>query len=94
MEPRLNFYKFGFETMNAMSALVKKMPRSGLGKSLIELVRLCAFQINGCACCVEVHTSDARTAGESERRLSAVAVGRETLSPVILGAQLQIGRNP
>ena len=42
------------------------------------MVRLRASQINGCAYCIDVHTSDARKAGESERRLSAVAVWRET----------------
>ena len=40
MEPCLNFYKFGSETMKAMSAREKQIPRSRLDKSLIELVRL------------------------------------------------------
>ena len=78
MEPRLNFYKSGPEAMKAMSALEQQNARSGLDKSLVELVRLRASQINGCAYCIDVHTSDARKAGESERRLSAVAVWRET----------------
>jgi len=78
MEPRLNFYKSGPEAMKAMSALERQIARSGLEKSLIELVRLRASQINGCAYCVDVHTADARKAGESERRLSTVAVWRET----------------
>lgn len=78
MEPRLNFYKFGPEAMKAMSALEQQIARSGLEKTLIELVRLRASQINGCAYCIDVHTSDARKAGESERRLSTVAVWRET----------------
>lgn len=78
MEPRLNFYKSGPEAMKAMTALEQQIARSGLEKSLIELVRLRASQINGCAYCIDVHTSDARKAGESERRLSTVAVWRET----------------
>ena len=78
MEPRLNFYKSGPEAMKAMSALEQQIARSGLDKSLVELVRLRASQINGCAYCIDVHTSDARKAGESERRLSTVAVWRET----------------
>jgi AhpD family alkylhydroperoxidase len=77
MEPRLNFYS-GPEAMKAMSALEQQIARSGLEKSLIELVRLRASQINGCAYCIDVHTSDARKAGESEFRLSTVAVWRET----------------
>ncbi len=78
MEPRLNFYKSGPEAMKAMSALEQQIARSGLEKSLIELVRLRVSQINSCAYCIDVHTSDARKAGESERRLSTVAVWRET----------------
>ena len=78
MEPRLNFYKFGPEAMKAMSSLEQQIARSGLEKTLIELVRLRASQINGCAYCIDVHTSDARKAGESERRLSTVTVWRET----------------
>ena len=78
MEPRLNFYKSGPEAMKAMSALEQQIARSGLEKSLLELVRLRASQINGCAYCIDVHTADARKAGESERRLSTVAVWRET----------------
>ena len=41
-------------------------------------MRLRASQINGCAYCIDVHTADARKAGEGERRLSTVAVWRET----------------
>jgi AhpD family alkylhydroperoxidase len=78
MEPRLNFYKSGPEAMKAMSALEQQIARSGLEKSLIELVRLRASQINGCAYCIDVHTADARKAGESERRLSTLSVWRET----------------
>jgi AhpD family alkylhydroperoxidase len=78
MEPRLNFYKSGPEAMKAMSGLEQQIARSGLEKSLIELVRLRASQINGCAYCIDVHTSDARKAGESERRLATLAVWRET----------------
>lgn len=78
MEPRLNFYRSGPEALKAMSSLEQQIARSGLEKSLIELVRLRASQIKGCAYCIDVHTSDARKAGESERRLSTVAVWRET----------------
>jgi alkylhydroperoxidase AhpD family core domain len=45
---------------------------------LIELVKLRASQINGCAFCVDMHTADARKGGETERRLYAVSVWRET----------------
>jgi AhpD family alkylhydroperoxidase len=45
---------------------------------LVELVRLRTSQVNGCAYCIDVHTSDARKAGDSERRLATLAVWRET----------------
>jgi AhpD family alkylhydroperoxidase len=78
METRLNFFKSGPDAMKAMSGLDQQIARSGLEKSLVELVRLRASQMNGCAYCVDVHTADARKAGEGERRLATVAVWRET----------------
>ena len=77
MEPRLNFYKSGPDAMKAMSCLEQQIARSGLEKHLVELVRLRASQINGCAYCIDVHTSDARKAGESEVRLKTLSVWRE-----------------
>ena len=50
---------------------------SGLEHSLLELVKLCASYLNGCAYCVDMHTKDARAAGETEQRLYGVAVWRE-----------------
>ena len=78
MEPRLNFFKSGPEAMKAMPGLDQQIARSGLKKSLVELVRLRASQLNGCAYCIDVHTADARNAGEGERSLATVAVWRET----------------
>jgi AhpD family alkylhydroperoxidase len=78
MDPRLNFYKSGPDAMKAMAGLEQQIARSGLEKPLMELVRLRASQINGCAYCIDAHTTDARKAGESERRLAMVAVWRET----------------
>jgi AhpD family alkylhydroperoxidase len=78
METRLNFFKSGPDAMKAMSGLDQQIARSGLEKSLVELVRLRASQMNGCAYCIDVHTADARKAGEGERRLATVAVWRET----------------
>jgi AhpD family alkylhydroperoxidase len=77
METRLNFYKAAPEAMKAMAALEQQIARSGLERPLVELVRLRASQINGCAYCVDLHSSDARKAGESERRLAALVVWRE-----------------
>src|SRR5437868_11400975 len=49
-----------------------------LERSLFELVKIRASQINGCAYCVDMHTKDARLAGETEQRLYAIPVWRET----------------
>ena len=78
MEPRLNFYKASPEAMKAMDALEQRIRKSGLEQPLVELVRLRASQINGCAYCMDVHSNDARKAGEDARRLATVAVWHET----------------
>ena len=78
MEPRLNFYTSGPDAMNAMAGLEQQIARSGLERPLVELVRLRASQVNGCAYCIDLHVADARKAGEGERRLATVAVWRET----------------
>ena len=78
MESRLNFYRSNPGAMRAMTALEEWITQSGLEKPMVELVRLRASQINGCAFCMDVHSSDARKAGESERRLATLAVWRET----------------
>lgn len=52
--------------------------RSHLDPSIAELVRIRASQINGCAYCVDMHTKDARAAGETEQRVYALPVWRET----------------
>jgi AhpD family alkylhydroperoxidase len=77
-EPRLDFYQASPAAMKAMMALEQVIARSSLEKPLIELVRLRASQINGCAYCVDMHSRDARKAGEDERRLATVVVWRET----------------
>ena len=64
--------------MKALGALEQRISKSGLEKPLIELVRLRASQINGCAYCIDVHSSDALKAGEQTRRLAALSVWHET----------------
>jgi len=75
---RLDFGKASPSAYKALLAVENAVRESGLEHSLLELVKLRASQINGCGFCVDMHTSDARKAGESERRLYAVAVWRET----------------
>lgn len=61
-----------------MQALETYVARSGLEPSLMELVKVRASQINGCAYCIDMHTKDARAAGESEQRLYALSAWDET----------------
>jgi AhpD family alkylhydroperoxidase len=63
--------------MKAMSGLEEAVHQSSLEPELLELVKLRASQINGCAYCVDMHTKDARAMGEGEQRLHLVAVWQE-----------------
>jgi AhpD family alkylhydroperoxidase len=63
--------------VKAMSGLEEAVHQSSLEPELLELVKLRASQVNGCAYCVDMHTKDARAIGEDERRLHLVAVWRE-----------------
>ncbi|GGC54424.1 alkyl hydroperoxide reductase AhpD [Siccirubricoccus deserti] len=60
-----------------MVQLEKAVVSSGLEHSLIELVKTRASQINGCAFCIDMHTRDARKAGETEARLYLLNAWRE-----------------
>jgi len=59
-------------------ALQKQVETSGLEHSTLELVKIRASQINGCAYCLDMHTKDARAAGETEQRIYALSAWRET----------------
>jgi len=65
----------GYKALQRLSATVAQ---SGLEPALLELVKLRASQINGCAYCIDLHSKDARAAGESEQRLYALSAWRET----------------
>jgi AhpD family alkylhydroperoxidase len=69
MQPRLNPNKAAPDAMKVLGALETYIQGSGLEKSLIDLVKTRASQINGCAFCLHMHTRDARAQGESEERL-------------------------
>ena len=78
MEQRLDFYNASKGAIQAMLGLEEQVKASGLEVSLLELVRLRASQINGCAFCLDMHVSDVRKNGESERRLATLSAWRET----------------
>ena len=78
MEPRIDYYNIAPEAVKAILGVENYVRSTGLEKSLLELVRTRASQINGCAYCLDMHTKDARAAGETEQRLYALPAWRET----------------
>jgi len=79
MHPRLNDHsKLAPEAMKAMMALEASIAKSGLEESLRHLVKLRASQINGCAFCIHMHTTEARKHGDSEMRLYMLTAWRES----------------
>jgi AhpD family alkylhydroperoxidase len=77
MPTRLDYYAVAPEGLKAVRALEQYLRKSGLEPALIELVKLRASLMNGCAYCVDIHTKDARAKGETEQRLFATPVWRE-----------------
>jgi AhpD family alkylhydroperoxidase len=65
------------EVRAALTALSKAVGDSGLDKALVELIKIRASQMNGCAFCVQYHLNLARGTGVSQSRLDLVAVWRE-----------------
>jgi len=78
MSERINYTKVTPEGYRAMSGLERYVRGSGLEPSLLELVKLRASQINGCAYCIDMHWKDARARGESEQRLYGLMAWRES----------------
>lgn len=77
MTPRLDYFAAAPRLMQAMVNLEKAVASSRLEHGLIELVKTRASQMNGCAFCIDMHTRDARKAGESEARLYLLDAWRE-----------------
>ncbi|HEV2616793.1 MAG TPA: carboxymuconolactone decarboxylase family protein [Candidatus Acidoferrales bacterium] len=78
MEPRIDVMKVDPKAYQAMFALENYLRNSGLEKPLVHLMITRASQINGCAYCIDMHTKDARAAGETEQRLYELDAWRET----------------
>jgi AhpD family alkylhydroperoxidase len=78
MVMRIAFEKVAPEVLHAMLALERQVHRSGLEESLLDLVKVRASQINGCAYCIDMHTKDARARGETEQRLYELDAWQET----------------
>ncbi len=78
MQKRLDYYNLAPDAVKGMQEIEKYVAASGLERSLYELVKTRASQMNGCAYCIDMHTKDARKAGETEQRLYALPAWRET----------------
>lgn len=78
MEARLNYAKLSQDPIKGMYAINGYLAGCGLEHSLLELVKIRASQINGCAFCLDMHTKDARAQGETEQRIYALSAWRET----------------
>jgi AhpD family alkylhydroperoxidase len=77
MTPRIEHHKVDPSALKAMLGLQAYVNESGIEHSLLELVKLRASQINGCAYCIDMHTKDARARGETEQRLYLLDAWRE-----------------
>ncbi|TBL79949.1 carboxymuconolactone decarboxylase family protein [Paenibacillus thalictri] len=78
MKVRINHQKANPEVYRTMLKLEQFIKSSGLDPVLYELIKIRASQINGCAFCLDMHTTDLRKMGESERRINLISVWRET----------------
>jgi AhpD family alkylhydroperoxidase len=78
MKPRIDYQKASPNAVKAMMALEAAVERTGLDPLLIDLVKMRASQINGCAYCLDMHSKDARARGETEQRLYGLNAWRET----------------
>ena len=78
MNARLDFRKASPQADKAMSALHLFVRNCGLDRGLLELVKLRASQLNGCAHCIDMHTKELRADGESEQRLYLLDAWRES----------------
>ena len=77
MEARMDVYKLVPGAFKALMGLQNFINEIGLDKTLSELVKIRASQINGCAFCLNMHTKDARKMGETEQRIYGLNAWRE-----------------
>ena len=78
MEPRLNLHELEPVAYQAMLGVEKYLSGISLDKLLIDLIKIRASQLNGCAYCIQMHTVNARNQGETEQRLYALSAWKES----------------
>ena len=78
MKTRIDFTRISMQSLKPLFALGAQVEASGLEHALLELVKMRSSQLNGCAYCLDMHSKDARAAGETEQRLYLLDAWRET----------------
>lgn len=78
MNQRMNIQQLEPKGYEAMFGLERYIRSGSIPVSLLELIKIRASQINGCAFCIDMHTKDARKYGETEQRIYALNGWRET----------------
>jgi AhpD family alkylhydroperoxidase len=78
MKERIDYQKFAHEALHSLLAIERYLAASGIDPKLLHLIKLRASQINGCAYCIDMHSKDARAAGETEQRLYELNAWGET----------------
>src|SRR6186713_2527111 len=78
MNARINLMHVNPGIIQAMFGLERQVRKAGFDSTLLDLVRMRASQVNGCAYCLDMHSKDARAAGETEQRLYGLDAWRET----------------
>jgi len=78
MQARIDLKHVNPGIFHAMLGLERQIRQAGFDERLLDLVRMRASQINGCAYCLDMHSKDARAAGETEQRLYGLDAWRET----------------
>jgi AhpD family alkylhydroperoxidase len=78
MKSRIEYAQVAPGAVEAMRALEKYVRTCGIEPKLLELIKIRASQINGCAYCLDMHAKDARSQSETEQRIYALNAWRET----------------
>jgi AhpD family alkylhydroperoxidase len=78
MSKRINIFQLEPEVYKSIMVLENYVVNSGISKTHLELIKIRASQINGCAYCLDMHTRDARKAGETEQRIYVLNAWRDT----------------
>ena len=78
MQKRVSIYDAAPDAYKALMGLENYVRHAGIDHKMLDLIKIRASQVNGCAYCINMHTIDARKAGETEQRIYALNAWRET----------------